>query len=117
MKRFFVSAAVALLLASTWSDGASAQRRGFGGGARIGGGAFHGGGMGIGGGAFRGGALGFAGRPGWGAVGRPGWGFPLAVGVGLGSYGYASSGYSDCLSWDGYQWVNVCYQPYGYSYW
>ena len=153
MKRFLVSAAVTLLLASAWSDGASAQRHGFGGGARLGGGGFHGGGMRIGGGAFRGGAWGLAGRPGWGAVGRAGWGigggpgwrpgwgvagrpgwgrpgwahagwgrrwgwgFPLAVGVGLGYYGYASSYYSDCLSWDGYRWVNVCYQPYPYSYW
>jgi hypothetical protein len=69
-------------------------------------------------------------RPGWNVAGRPGWwrpgwaragwgwGFPLAVGLGLGyaSYGYADS-YNDCLSWDGYRWVNVCYQSYPYSYW
>jgi hypothetical protein len=131
MKRLLVPAAVTLFLASAWSDAASAQRHGFGGGARMGGGAFHGGGMRIGGGAFRGGGWGVAGGPGWGVASRAGWwrpgwahagwgrrwGFPLAVGVGLGSYGYASSYYSDCLSWDGYGWVNVCYRPYGYSYW
>src|SRR3979490_2185484 len=68
MKRFLVSVAVTLLLGSAWSDGASAQRHGFGGGARFGGGGFHGGGMRIGGDAFRGGAWGLAGRPGWGAL-------------------------------------------------
>src|SRR5882672_7830699 len=145
MKRFLVSAAVTLLLASAWSDGASAQRHGFGGGARLAGrpgwGAVGRPGWGIAGGP----GWGIAGRPGWGIGGRPGWGqgwgvagrpgwgrpgwahagwgrrwgwgFPLAVGVGLGYYGYASSDYSDCLSWDGYRWVNVCYQPYPYAYW
>ena len=74
MKRFLVFAAVTLLLASALSDEASAQRRGFGGGAgmRIGSGAFHGGGLGVGGAGFRAAGLGFAARSGWGAVGRTG---------------------------------------------
>jgi hypothetical protein len=65
---------------------------------------------------------GVAGRPGWGGV-RPGWrrgwggwgwGFPLAAAaIGAGYYGSYSS---DCWAWDGYQWVNVCYDPYYYGY-
>jgi hypothetical protein len=38
-----------------------------------------------------------------------GWGFPLAAGLAYGSYGYDS-----CLQWDGYNWINVCYDPYYY---
>ena len=53
-----------------------------------------------------------------------GWGFPVAAAaVGLGYYG--GYGYNDCIAWDGYQWVNVCYSNYyagyggygGYGYW
>ena len=65
-------------------------------------------------------------RPGWGAA-RPGWrwyagrrvwgwGLPVAAGIGLGYYGY-SNYYNDCLAWNGYGWLNVCNQPYPYSYW
>src|SRR3954470_21487399 len=143
MKRWFVLGAAALMLGSLVADDASAQRRGFGG---FGGGAVRmgniGGGpmrmagpglrggmgtVGIGGPGIRTAGLGvrtaglgvrsgvrYAGWRGrWG--GGRGWGFPLAVGFGL---GYAGSYYNDCLAWDGYQWVNVCYSPYyGYGYW
>jgi hypothetical protein len=57
-------------------------------------------------------------RPGWGWAGRPwrpgwGWGFPVAAGlVGAGAWGY---GYDQCLAWDGWRWINVCYQPYPYE--
>jgi hypothetical protein len=69
-------------------------------------------------------------RPGWGVAGRPwwrrnfawggggwGWGFPLAAGLALGSY--AAYDYdSNCLAWNGFSWVNVCYQSsYDYGYW
>ena len=80
--------------------------------------------------------LGVVGRPGLGVVGRPWvgrpgwgvagwrwrrWGFPVAAGVAAlgvgyyGGYGY----YDDCLIWNGYAWVNICYQPYysPYPYW
>jgi hypothetical protein len=86
--------------------------------------------------------LGVVGRPGLGVVGRPGvgvvgrpwvgrpgwgvagwrwrrWGFPVAAGVAAlgagyyGGYGY----YDDCLVWNGYGWVNVCYQPNYNPYW
>jgi hypothetical protein len=40
-------------------------------------------------------------RRGWG------WGFPLAAGL-----AYAS--YDSCIQWDGYNWINVCYDPYYY---
>jgi hypothetical protein len=46
---------------------------------------------------------------------RGGWGYPLAAGIGLGYYG-GYSGYKDCLAWDGYGWVNVCYSTYPYGY-
>jgi hypothetical protein len=80
---------------------------------------------GVRGGAWRPG-YGVAGGPGWRAAGwhggRRGWGFPIAAGIvaagALGYYGYPSygygyssyGGYDDCLAWDGYQWVNTCYQ-------
>ena len=65
------------------------------------------------------------GRPGF--VGRPfvrrgfvghrrfawGWGVPVGIGLAAG-YGYS------CLRWNGWAWVNVCYDPYyygGYGYW
>jgi hypothetical protein len=64
----------------------------------------------------------WAGGPGW--VGRrvawggwrPEWrrGFPIAAGLalaGVGAWGY-SNYYSSCVVWDGWQWVNVYYQPY-----
>jgi hypothetical protein len=46
------------------------------------------------------------------------WGYPVAgAAVGLGYYG-GYSYYDDCLAWDGYGWVNVCYSDYGgYGYW
>ena len=54
----------------------------------------------------------WVGRPGW----RPGWGYygwgwPVAAGVAVG----VASAYGSCLRWDGYQWVDVCYQPYAYG--
>lgn len=40
--------------------------------------------------------------------------FPIAAGIGLAA---ASSYYYDsCWRYDGWQWVNVCYAPYGYGY-
>lgn len=63
-------------------------------------------------------------RPGWGVAGwRPGWrgwgwGYPVAAGLlaaGALGYGYGY-GYDQCLAWNGYTWVNICYQPYPYSY-
>jgi len=64
---------------------------------------------GVGGGLWRPGVR-FGGR-------RGGWGYPLAagIGIGLGYYG-GYSGYNDCLAWDGYGWVNVCYSTYPYGY-
>lgn len=78
--------------------------------------------------AIRGGAgrpgLGVAGRPGWGvSAWRPGlrrWGFPVAAGIALaGGWGYYNNYpyYDRCLAWDGWRWVNICYQPYPYGYW
>jgi hypothetical protein len=36
----------------------------------------------------------------------------------LGYYGgypyYSDYSYSQCQYWNGYHWVNTCYQPYGY---
>ena len=80
---------------------------------------------------------GVAGRPGWGAAGwrpgwgvagwrpgwRGGWGYPVAAGLlaaGALGYGYGYGyGYDQCLAWNGYGWVNICYQPYAYQdgYW
>jgi hypothetical protein len=40
-----------------------------------------------------------------------GWGWPVAAGFAFG----AATAYSSCWQWDGYQWVNVCYQPYYYG--
>lgn len=82
---------------------------------------------------------GWGARPGWGWGGGWGWRWPLAAGVAIGSLGYYSSpyysyadnpyysdpyyssypyysyaSYDSCAAWNGYQWVNVCYQPYGY---
>jgi hypothetical protein len=83
---------------------------------------------------FRGAAVagtrGFASRPAWsgrqawwGGRGwrrRFGWGWPLAAGVAVaGLYGaYGGS----CWAWNGYDWVNVCYDYgyggyYPYAYW
>lgn len=63
-------------------------------------------------------------RPGWGVrTGwgwRRGWGWPVAAGLaigGLGYYGYHDFGYSNsnqCLAWNGWRWVNICYQPFDY---
>jgi hypothetical protein len=49
-------------------------------------------------------------RRGWGGWG---WGLPVAAGLGLA----ATAGYyGSCWRWDGFQYVNVCYQPsYGYA--
>ena len=45
---------------------------------------------------------------------RYGWGLPVAAGLGLAA---ASAYYYDsCWRYDGWQWVNVCYGPYGYGY-
>ena len=62
------------------------------------------------------------GDPGWGyrrAAWRRGggWGWPVAAGLGFAAastYGY----YDSCWRWNGWDWVNVCYQPsyYGYPY-
>jgi len=76
------------------------------------------------------------GRPGWGIAGGPGWGrwngrwaghrpgwgwrWPVAAGiVAAGAWGYpydSYAGYDNCVIWDGYQYVNSCYQSYGYAY-
>jgi len=52
----------------------------------------------------------WVGRPGW-RRNWWGWGWPIAAGVAVGAYGYGDA----CLRWDGYQWINVCYQPYYYG--
>src|SRR6266511_3176341 len=53
----------------------------------------------------------------WRISWRRGWGWPLAAAAGLGYYGYSSYGsYNDCLAWDGYRYVNVCYSSYPYGY-
>jgi hypothetical protein len=53
---------------------------------------------------FRGGGWGW--RRGWG------WGFPFAGLALAATAGY----YGSCWRWDGFEWVNVCYQPYyGYA--
>jgi hypothetical protein len=52
----------------------------------------------------------WVGRPGW-RRNWWGWGWPIAAGVAVGAYGYGDA----CLRWDGYQWINVCYQPYSYG--
>jgi hypothetical protein len=41
-----------------------------------------------------------------------GWGWPLAAGLG---FGLVASGayYDSCWRYDGWQWVNVCYGPWG----
>ena len=120
MIALFACASVAMLA----PDAASA-RGGFGGGGfHGGGGGFRGGGFAAGGmrgGGFAGGgfrAAGIAARPGWGY--RRGWGWPIGAGIiaaGALGYGYPYyAGYDGCVVWDGYQYVNVCYQSYGYSY-
>jgi hypothetical protein len=141
MKCISLFGAALLLIASAGFDEASAQRgRGFGGaGFRGGAMGFRGGvgvgrfgGVGVGVGRFGGvgvGRVGWVGRPGWG-VGRPGWGwagrpgwgwrYPVAAGIAAaGYYGYYGSyPYSDCLAWNGYRWVDVCYSGYSpYGYW
>jgi hypothetical protein len=109
---------------------------GFGGGFRGGGFA---GGRAVAIGGFRGGGL--VARPGWGGAWRPGWGggwagwrpgwrggsggwgwgWPVAAGVAAGvaasNWGYYDdpyAGYSQCLFWNGFAWVNGCDQTYGY---
>jgi hypothetical protein len=109
---------------------------GFGGGFR---GAGFAGGRAIAIGGYRG--VGVVGRPGWGGGWRPGWGggwagwrpgwrggwggwgwgWPVAAGVAAGVAAatwedgyYPYAGYSQCLFWNGYTWVNGCYQSYGY---
>jgi len=135
MRKLLILGASALLFASLVVDDASAQRSGgfrgggFGGGFRgaaIGGG-FRGGVIGGGfrsgvvGGGFRGAAIG-GGFRGWGGPGfvgrrvgwggwRGGWGWPVAAGI-----GFAAGYYGSCYRWNGWDWVNVCYQPYYYGY-
>ena len=140
MKRFWLSAAAALIFTTMLPDGAFAQRGGFRGGG-FGGGGFRGAAIGGGfrgaaiGSGFRGAAIGGGFRgvgvraaaigPGFraAAIGR---GFRVGAfrrrgfflaGAGLGfaaTYPYYYSGYySDpCVVWDGYEWVNVCYPYY-----
>jgi hypothetical protein len=49
---------------------------------------------------------------GWGGWGWGGWGWPVAAAVGVG-LGASYAGYGDsCLAWNGFTWVNVCYQPF-----
>jgi hypothetical protein len=123
MRRLFVLGASALLFASLVPDDASAQRgRGIGmGGVRVGaigrpaiGGI---GRVGIGGPGRWAGAGWVGRRVAWGGW-RPGlrrawWGFPVAAGLGFAAA--STYAYDSCLAWDGWQWVNVCYQPsYGY---
>jgi hypothetical protein len=64
-----------------------------------------------------------------GAWGHPGWrhagwrhghhrfhgAWPFFAGVGALAWGAAVYNNS-CLAWDGYAWVNVCYDPYVYGY-
>lgn len=65
-------------------------------------------------------------RPGYGFGGR--WGWPIAAGLaagaayGYGGYGYGGYGYpydysdyNQCQTWNGYYWVNSCYQNYSNS--
>jgi hypothetical protein len=132
MKRLVVAALAGLTVAAFLADDANA--RGFGGGGFRGGGfggggfrggGFRGGAVGVGGfrgaaiGGYRGAVVGGAGwaNRGWG-WGRPGWwglGAGLAAGAALtypywGGYSYYGYPYADqCLAWDGYAWVNVCY--------
>jgi hypothetical protein len=136
MNRLLLVAAAVLVFTGFRPDLASAQR----GGMRVGGfGGFHGAAIGGGfrgapigggfrgamiGGGFRTAAAGAGWRPGWGVrTGwgwRRGWGWPIAAGLaigGLGYYGYPDFGYSNsnqCLAWNGWRWVNICYQPYDY---
>src|SRR6187200_1561824 len=109
---------------------------GFRGAAIGGGGGFRGGGLGMGGGGgFRGPAIGGGFRSagfsrggfgfrspvvgmgvrvagfrggGWGWRRGWGWGFPFAGLALAATAGY----YGSCWRWDGFEWVNVCYQPY-----
>ena len=64
-------------------------------------------------------------RPGWGWRGgwawRRGWGWPVAAGLALGAFSsyasYASPWYASddqCWAWNGFGWVNICYQASGY---
>ena len=38
------------------------------------------------------------------------WAWPVVAGLGFAA---ATSYYNNCWRYDGWQWVNVCYQPYG----
>jgi hypothetical protein len=138
MRKFLMLGASAVLFASLVVDEASAQR---GHGVR-GGPAFRGAAISPG---FRGARVGpaYVGRAGWGGPGyvgrrvawggygpyrrygygpyRYGWGWPVAAGLTIAAAGY----YGSCLRWNGWDWVNVCYEPnyayypyepdYGYS--
>jgi hypothetical protein len=111
--------------------GAGFAGRAFGGGFRGAGfagsramaiGGFRGGGLvarpGWRGAAWRGGWAG-GWRPGWrGGWGGRGWGWPVAAGVAAGAiaastWDYPYAGYDQCVFWNGYGWVNGCYQSYG----
>jgi hypothetical protein len=98
--------------------------RGFGGGfagsraMAVGG--FRGGGLvarpGWGGAAWRGGWAGS--RPGWRGGWGWGWGWPVAAGVAAGAiaasaWDYPYADQEQCVFWNGYRWVNGCYQSYG----
>ena len=87
--------------------------------AAIGGYGFRGARIGWGGARYLGG-YGVARRVAWAGRGyypyrygyrRYGWGLPVAAGLGL----VAASAYNNCWQYNGWQWVNVCYSPYGYG--
>jgi len=89
--------------------------------------------MALGGPGFR--SVGVVGRPGWGGAAWRGaawrggwagagwrrgwgWGWPVAAGLAAGAiaastwdYPYADDG---CVFWNGFTWVNGCYQSYGW---
>ena len=134
MRKLLILSALASLLFFAAYEDASARGGGFHGGGF--GGGFRGGGFGGGfrgggfGGGYRGAALGgfrggYVGRGYWGGRGywpyrRYGYAFPLAAGLAFAAAGpyYGSYG-SSCLQWDGWRWVNACYDdgyaPYSYG--